>query len=116
ERLAPPARALDEGGADRLGRGPVDVEDDGMADTRTGGARVELLEPEAVGELVDDRAAERLAEVHDLAAGRARARIEAARGVARVGQADQAVADDEAQIAVHRRDIAGLRGRRGRGE
>src|SRR5207253_2997402 len=54
EGVAPPARSLDESGADRLRRGAVDIEDDRMADAGARRVRLQLFEAEAVGELVDD--------------------------------------------------------------
>ena len=111
ERLAPPGRALDQGAADRLGRGAVDIEDDRLPDRRAGGGRVGLLQPEAVGVALDDLLAERGGVVEHHGREAAGARVEGARLVAGLGQLHQAVADLEGDQLGVGSDVAHLRPR-----
>ncbi len=54
KRFAPPGCALEQGGSNRFGGGGIDVEGDRIVDPRTLRSGIDLLEPESVGELVDD--------------------------------------------------------------
>jgi hypothetical protein len=83
EGLFPPGGALHEGGADRLRRGVVDVIHDGLHDVGHRGRGVLLLEAVPRDEALLERAGERARVVVDLDAEEPRARIQAARRVAR---------------------------------
>ena len=116
ERLAPPGDAFVAArcGSARARRGRCRRRSGGG---RASAARRDRASRAGSGWRARRRSAGRAARIIDhLAAERAGARIEAARLIAGLGQADQRMADDEADIAADRRDVVDLGGRRGRGE
>ncbi len=91
ERVGPPAGAIEERAADRLGRSMVDVEDDRLHDRRLGAAGLGVLETMAGDPARLQRPVERRRVVVEEDGEAAAARIEGARPVAGVGQADERV-------------------------
>src|SRR6185437_15818158 len=91
ERLGPPAYALLKRRPHRLGRASVDVEDDRLLDRRTGGGRIDLLEPESPSEVVHDRLTERRGEIDLLKPDRVAVRV-LALDIAGLGERDQRMA------------------------
>ncbi len=108
EGLGPPAGALHQGAADRLGRAAVHVEDDGLLHGRDRRGRVGLLQPEANGHLLDDRLTERGGEVQVELREGAAARIEGQRLIAGLGQLHEGVPDGDGEAAGLGRDVGDL--------
>ena len=66
EGLRPPVDPIEEGRADRLGGGGVDIEDDRLPDARAGRGGVCAFETEAAGDIAHDILPERGGEIDDL--------------------------------------------------
>ncbi len=105
EGVRPPAGAVEQGAADRLGCRGVDVEDDRLLRRVDAVGDLGVLQPMARDPTRLHRRAERRRVVHEGDAEAAAAGVEAARPVAVVGQADE-------RVVLHQRHR--LRLRRGR--
>jgi hypothetical protein len=99
ERCAPPARAVEQRAAHRLRHTAIDVVDDRLAHARRHRPGLHLLQTVPHDPALDERAIERCGVVLELDGERARARIEAPRPVARLGQGEQRVMLHEADRA-----------------
>src|SRR6185503_492689 len=91
EGLVPPARALEQGRADRLGRAWVEVIDDRLLGVRELRLRIDLLEAMAPEEARDVRLAHRGREVREVHGTVAGARVVRARLVVPIGQLGERV-------------------------
>ena len=109
ERRLPPRCPFQQRGADRLGRGIVDIEGDRRLHARSRRGGVDPFQPETVGQVLHDLPAQRRTEIKHLRREAAAAWVERAGDIARRRHRDEAVPHHHRHLPRVGRDVAHLR-------